>query len=47
LLSINNQKIVDAKQFMELAEQLPTNKAIPVLVQRSGASQFLALKIPE
>ena len=47
LLSINNQKIVDAKQFIDLAEQLPTNKAIPVLVQRSGASQFLALKIPE
>lgn len=47
LLSINNQKIVDAKQFMEVAKSLPTNKAIPVLVQRSGASQFLALKIPE
>ena len=37
----------NAKQFIDLAEQLPTNKAIPVLVQRSGASQFLALKIPE
>lgn len=47
LLSINNQKIVDAKQFIELVEQLPVDKAIPVLVQRSGTSQFLALKIPE
>lgn len=47
LLSINNEKVVDAKQFMELAEKLPVNRAIPVLVQRVGASQFLALKIPE
>jgi len=47
ILSINNEKITDAKQFIELAKKLPTNKAIPVLVQRSGASQFLALKIPE
>jgi serine protease Do len=47
ILSINNEKITDAKQFVELAKNLPTNKAIPVLVQRSGASQFLALKIPE
>lgn len=47
ILSINNEKVADAKQFIELAKNLPTNKAIPVLVQRSGASQFLALKIPE
>lgn len=47
ILSINNEKIMDAKQFIELAKKLPTNKAIPVLVQRSGASQFLALKITE
>ena len=47
ILSINNEKILDAKQFIEVAKKLPTNKAIPVLVQRSGASQFLALKIPE
>jgi len=47
ILSINNEKIVDAKQFIEVAKKLPANKAIPVLVQRAGASQFLALKIPE
>lgn len=47
ILTINNQKIVDAKQFIELAKNLPAKKAIPVLVQRAGASQFLALKIPE
>lgn len=45
LISINNQKIKDAKQFLELSEQLPTDKAIPVLVQRGGGALFLALKI--
>ncbi len=45
LISINNQKIKDAKQFLELSEQLPTDRAIPVLVQRGEGALFLALKI--
>lgn len=45
LISINNQKITDAKQFLELSEQLPTDRAIPVLVQRGDGALFLALKI--
>jgi serine protease Do len=45
LISINNNKIKNAKHFLELSEQLPTDKAIPVLVQRGKGALFLALKI--
>jgi len=45
LISIDNQKIKDAKQFLELSEALPTDKAIPVLVQRGEGALFLALRI--
>jgi serine protease Do len=45
LISINNNKIKNAKHFLELSEQLPTDKAIPVLVQRGEGALFLALKI--
>ncbi|MBE0439260.1 MAG: DegQ family serine endoprotease [Gammaproteobacteria bacterium] len=45
IISINNQKIKDAKHFLELSQQLPIDKAIPVLVQRGEGALFLALKI--
>ncbi|MDF1589361.1 MAG: DegQ family serine endoprotease [Gammaproteobacteria bacterium] len=45
IISINNQKINDAEHFLELSQQLPTDKAIPVLVQRGEGALFLALKI--
>lgn len=45
ILTMNNVEIEDAHQFIEVAKDLPTGKPIPVLVQRSGQSQFLALKI--
>ena len=47
LLSINNTDIQDPHQFIEVAKKLPANKPIPVLVQRGGSAQFLALEIKE
>jgi len=45
ILSLNNQKITSAKQFLELAKVLPKDKAIPILVQRGNGALFLALRI--
>ena len=45
VMSMNNQKIVSAKQFLDLAKELPEDKAIPVLVQRGDGAIFLALRI--
>lgn len=47
IISLNNEQITSAQQFVELAKTLPVGKSIPVLVQRGGAAQFLALKIDE
>ncbi|MCL4143865.1 UNVERIFIED_CONTAM: hypothetical protein GTU68_044808 [Idotea baltica] len=45
VMSLNNVDIVDAKQFLDIARDLPQDKAIPMLVQRQQGSIFLALKI--
>lgn len=45
IMKFNNQKVTNAKQFLDLAKELPEGKAIPVLVQRGKAAIFLALKI--
>jgi serine protease Do len=47
IISLNNEQITDGKQFVEVAKDLPVGKSIPVLVQRGGSAQFLALKIEE
>jgi len=47
ILSLNNVELNDAHQFIEVAKDLPAGKPIPVLIQRGGESQFLALKIAE
>lgn len=47
IISLNNEQITSGEQFVEIAENLPVGKSIPVLVQRGGAAQFLALKIEE
>lgn len=47
IISLNNEQITSGQQFVEVAEALPAGKSIPVLVQRGGAAQFLALKIEE
>lgn len=45
ILSLNNVELNDAHQFIEVAKELPAGKPIPILIQRNGESQFLALKI--
>jgi serine protease Do len=45
ILSLDNQDIENAKQLADISKDLPVNKAIPVLVQRNGGAQFLAIKI--
>ena len=45
VVSLNNLQITSAKQFLDIARDLPGDKAIPVLVQRQQVAIFLALKI--
>jgi len=45
ILSLNNVEVKDANHFIDLSKELPTNKPVPVLIQRAGQSQFLALKL--
>ena len=45
VVSLNNLQITGAKQFLDIARDLPEDKAIPVLVQRQQGAIFLALKI--
>jgi serine protease Do len=45
LLSLNNEDIEGGQSFVDIAKALPEGKSIPVLVSRSGETQFLALKI--
>jgi serine protease Do len=47
VLTLNNVDVKDAKHFAEIAEDLPVNKSVPLLVQRRGGPVFLALKIKE
>ena len=45
IVSIDNEQIKSAKQFLDIARDLPEDKAIPVLVQRQQDAIFLALRI--
>lgn len=47
ILSLNNVELNDAHQFIEVAKALPAGKPIPILIQRGGESQFLAVKITQ
>ncbi len=47
ILLINNIKIKDAEHFYKLTKELPNDRSIPILIQRSGGPIFLALKIKE
>lgn len=47
LLKLNGHDISGVRQFRELLAKLPTNKPIPVLIQRNNSPIFLALKIPK
>ncbi|MBT8420449.1 MAG: DegQ family serine endoprotease [Gammaproteobacteria bacterium] len=47
ILRINSEEIKDALQLKEIIKELPSGKAIPILIQRRGNPLFLALKISE
>lgn len=47
ILMLNNTRVTSARQFAELARDLPRDRSVPVLVQRRGSPIFLALRIPE
>ena len=47
IVSIDNETVDNAKQFLVIARGLPENKAIPVLVQRQQGAIFLALRLDE
>lgn len=47
ILSLNNIELNDAHEFIEVAKALPAGKPIPILIQRGGESQFLAVKITQ
>jgi len=47
ILTINNKKVENAKHFLDLAKELPIDKAIPILVQRGEGAIFIALRIEE
>ena len=47
LLMINNIDIKDTKHFNKLVKKLPTDKLLPILIQRRTGPEFLALKIPK
>lgn len=46
ILSINGVKVENAAHFNRLAADLPTGKALPLLVQRRNDPIWMALKIP-
>lgn len=47
VLTLNNIAVKDAKHFAEISADLPTDKSVPLLVQRRGGPVFLALKIKD
>jgi len=47
ILMINNKEIKNTEQFKKLVKSLPSGKSVPVLIQRNGHPEFLALKITE
>ncbi len=46
IMSVNNAPVQNVTQFKRLIESLPSDKAVPMLVQRREGPLFLALKIP-
>ncbi len=47
ILMLNNTRVTSARQFAELARDLPRDRSVPVLVQRRGNPIFLALRMEE
>ena len=47
ILLVNNVQVKSSEHFKELAEKLPKDKPVPILVHRQGNPLFLALKVTE
>ncbi|RMD59116.1 PDZ domain-containing protein [Candidatus Parcubacteria bacterium] len=47
ILRIDNKSVEDIQHFARLVEGLPSEKWIPLLVQRNGSSMFLAIRLYE
>jgi len=47
VLIVNNIKVRSIAHFVELIDNLPDNKSIPILIQRRGGPIFLALKLTD
>jgi serine protease Do len=47
ILKINNKDVKSAIQFRQMLDKLPTNKSLPILIQRQSAPIFLAIKIED
>jgi serine protease Do len=45
ILMINNESVDSLAALKKVAEDLPTGKSIPILVQRRGGPVFLAMRI--
>lgn len=46
ILQIDYQPVKSAKQFVELANQLPGGKAVPLLVKRESETLYVAVRTP-
>jgi len=47
ILMLNHENVSSVNQFAELAKTLPSDKTVPVLIQRDDETVFLALRAPE
>ena len=44
---LNNQAVTDAKQFTEIAKQLPKNRSVSMRVLRQGRASFITFKLAD
>lgn len=44
---LNNQAILSAKQFTEIAKELPKNRSVSMRVLRQGRASFITFKLAE
>lgn len=47
LLKLNYKDVNSVKSFTKILKKLPTNKSVPILIQRKRSPIFLAIKIPK
>ena len=47
ILMMNNQEVKNTDEFRKMVKDLPDGKSVPVLIQRNGHPEFLALKVPD